>query len=61
MGEAGGEATGEAFCFCFSMSSNSRLLAAALCLFSSRRRCSTLFTERLGDDSCKHIGAAWSN
>lgn len=52
MGEAGGEATGEAFCFCSSMSSNSRPLAAALCLFSSRRRCSILFTERSGDDSC---------
>lgn len=52
MGEAEGETTDEAFCFCCSMSSNSRPLAAALCLFISRRRCSILFTERFGDDSC---------
>lgn len=60
MGEAGGETTDEAFCFCCSMSSSSRPLAAALCLFSSRRRCSTLLTERFGDDSCRHIGGALS-
>lgn len=55
MGEAGGETRDEAFCFCCSMSSNSRPLAAALRLFKSRRRCSTLLTERFGDDSCRHI------
>lgn len=52
MGEAAGEAAAEVFCFCCSMSSNSRPLAAALCLFSSRRRCSTVFTEQSGEVSC---------
>lgn len=52
MGEAERETAGEAFCFCCSMSSNSRPLAAALCLFISRRRCWILLTERSGDSSC---------
>lgn len=51
MGEAGGEPTEEAFCFCCSMSSRSRPLAAALLLFSSRSRCST---EGLGEQACTH-------
>lgn len=52
MGEPDGETLAEIFCFCFSMSSSSRHLVAALSLFNSRRRCSTLLRGRtLGGDS----------
>lgn len=50
MGEWEGETLVEMLGFCCSMSSSSRPLAAALCLLSSRRRCSTLLTGRMFGD-----------
>lgn len=44
MGEMQGDTSIEEFCLCWSMSSNSLLRAAALCLLNSRRRSSMLVT-----------------